>query len=310
MISAKSILRIGTPPYLFQPLQVLKRLRLEYFWRSKREAFVTLPWGLPIKINPQESIGFDIASQGLYEIGVTETLWRLTQPGDLAVDAGANIGYMSSIFGVRVGPKGKVHCFEPHPEVFESLKENVETWKNDRRCGTFILHQAALGKENGKTMLHISDWFRTNRGTAWISDKVDATPDLKAIEVPIQNLDSLLGPGEAIGILKMDVQGHELSVLQGTASLLKCHGVRDIVFEEETAFPAPIHKFLKSYGYSIFGLQDTFARVRCVSDAQPVFDPVAGNVPNYLATIDPKRAKALLRPAIWRSFGPARLFAN
>ncbi len=310
MFTPRSILRLATPPYIFQPLQVLRRLRLQYLWGFKQEAYVTLPWGLPIKINPRETIGFDIASQGLYEIGVTETLWRLTEPGDLAIDAGANIGYMASILGIRVGPKGKVICFEPHPEVFESLRENVETWKKDSRCGCFVLHRAALGTENGQALLHTNDWFRTNSGTARISDKVEASPDLKVIEVPIQNLDSLLDAGETIGILKMDVQGHELGVLRGMTRLLKRHAVRDIIFEEEAAFPAPTHKYLKSNGYSIFGLQELFARVRCLPDAQPIFDPAFGPVPNYLATLDPNRANALLGPAMWRSFGTARLFAN
>jgi FkbM family methyltransferase len=310
MFTPKSILRLATPPYFFQPLQIFRRLRLEYLWRSKREAFVTLPWGLPIKINPRDSIGFDIASQGLYEIGVTETLWRLTQPGDLAIDAGANIGYMASILGIRVGPKGKVICFEPHPEVFESLRKNIEIWQEDRRCGSFVLHQAALGTENGEVLLSINNWFNNNHGTAWISDKKETSPDLNAIKVPIQNLDSLLDAGETIGVLKVDVQGHELGVFQGMTRLLKRHAVRDIVFEEESAFPAPTHKYLKSHGYSIFGLQELFARVRCLPDAQPIFDPAFGPVPNYLATLDPNRANALLRPAMWRSFGPARLFAN
>jgi FkbM family methyltransferase len=309
MLAPRSILRLATPPYFFQPLQVLRRLRLEYFWRAKHEAIVTLPWGLPIKINPRETIGFDIASQRLYEIGVTETLWRLTEPGDLAIDAGANIGYMTSILGIRVGPKGRVICFEPHPEVFESLRENVEIWKKDRRCGSFVLHQAALGIANGQALLRTNDWFRTNRGTASISDKVEASPGLKVIEVSIQSLDGILAAGERIGVLKMDVQGHELGVLQGMTRLLKRHAVRDIVFEEEAAFPAPTHKYLKSNGYSVFGLQELFARVHCLPDAQPISDPAFGPVPNYLATLDPKRAIALLGPAMWRSFGPARLFS-
>lgn len=131
MLTPRSMLRLATPPYLFQPLQIIRRLKLEYLRGSKREASVELPWGLPIKINPRDAIGYAIASQGLYEIGVTETLWRLTDPGDLAIDAGANIGYTASILGRRVGPKGKVICFEPHPDVFDSLKENVEIWKKD-----------------------------------------------------------------------------------------------------------------------------------------------------------------------------------
>jgi FkbM family methyltransferase len=265
---------------------------------------------LPIKINPHEAIGCDIACHGLYEFGVTETLWRLTEPGELAIDAGANIGYTASILGIRVGPRGRIICFEPHPQVFESLRENVEVWKKDGRCGSFVLHQAALGTESGQALLHTSDWFRTNRGTAWISSKVESTPDLRVIDVPIWNLDRLLDEGETIGVLKMDVQGSELAVLQGMSRLLERNAVRDIVFEEEAPFPAPTHKYLKSKGYSIFGLQELFAGVRCLPDAQPSFDPVVGPVPNYLATLNPDRAKARLGPALWRSFGPGRFFAN
>jgi FkbM family methyltransferase len=310
MFTARSILRLATPPYFFQPLQVLRRLRLEYFWRSKRAASVILPWGLPIKINLGETIGFDIASQGLYELCVTETLWRLTEPGDLAIDAGSNIGYMASVLGIRVGPRGKVICFEPHPEVFESLRENVETWKKDGRCGSFVLWQAALGAENGKALLRTNELFRTNRGTAWISNKPELNQGLTEIEVPVQNLDSLLDAEERIGVLKMDVQGYELRVLQGMTRLLKQRAVRDIIFEEEAPFPAPTHEYLKSNGYSIFGLQELFAGVRCLPDASPIFDPVFGPVPNYLATLDPNRANDLLGPAMWRSFGPARFFAS
>jgi FkbM family methyltransferase len=310
MFTSRSILRIAPPPYFFQPLQVLKRLRLEYLWRSKQEVVVTLPWGLPIKINPHEAIGYDIACHGLYELGLTETLWRLTEPGELTIDAGANIGYTASILGIRVGPRGKIICFEPHPQVFISLRENVEIWKKDPRCGSFVLHQAALGIESGQALLHTNDWFRTNRGTAWVSNTVESTPDLKVIEVPIWNLDSYLHESETIGVLKMDVQGSELAILQGMTRLLERHAVRDIVFEEEAPFPAPTHNYLKSKGYSIFGLQELFAGVRCLPDAQPSFDPDIGPIPNYLATLNPDRAKARLGPAMWRSFGPGRFIAS
>jgi FkbM family methyltransferase len=301
VFTPKSILRLATPPYVFQPTQFMKRLRLEYLWRSKSEAVVKLPWGLPIKINLRETIGYNIASQGLYELGVTETLWRLTESGDLAIDAGANMGYTASILGTRVGPQGRVICFEPHPDVFHSLKENVETWRKDPRCGSFVLHQAALGAENGRASLHTNDVFLTNRGTAWVSNKVEATTDPRIIDVPIRNLDSLVGHDETIGVLKMDVQGSELRVLQGMAGLLSRRAVRDIVFEEENIFPAPTHEYLKSHGYAVFGLQERFARVDCLPNA-----PVISPIPNYLATTDPERARARLQPLMWRSFGPGR----
>jgi FkbM family methyltransferase len=308
MLTARSLLRIATPPYIFQPLQILKRLRLEFLWRSRREAFIALPWGLPIKIDPQESVGHNIASQGLYELGVTEALWRLTEAGDLAVDAGANIGYTTSILGVRVGPLGRVICFEPNPEVFISLKENVEVWRKYGQCGTFDLHQAALGKEQSKARLHMNEWFLTNRGTSWVSDQPDDGKNVRVIEVPLYTLDQVLGDRVTIGVMKMDVQGQELNVLQGAAGFLKRHAVRDIVFEEASPYPAPTHDYLKSLGYAIFGLAETFSGISLVLNGQSPYDPEFGPLPNYLATVEPERAVERIKPTMWRSFGPARLF--
>jgi FkbM family methyltransferase len=307
MPTFRSLLRIATPPYIFQPLQVVKRLKLEYFWRSRREARITLPWGLPIKIDPQEAVGHNIASRGLYELGVTETLWRLTEPGDLTIDAGANIGYMTSILGVRVGPRGKVICFEPNPQVFESLRDNVENWKQDPRCGTFELQQAALGETTGSARLHMNDWFLTNQGISWISDQVEIRKDVRVIEVPLRHLDQVVDEGGTVGVLKMDVQGQELNVLRGAARLLKQYAVRDIVFEEEAPYPAKTHEYLKSLGYAVFGIAETFSGVRLVPNGQPAYNPEIGPIPNYLATANPNRAIQRLNPVLWRSFGPGRL---
>jgi FkbM family methyltransferase len=272
---------------------------------------VTLPWGLSIKINPHEAMGSNLARHGVYEMAVTETLWRLTDPGDLAVDAGANIGYTASILGLRVGRTGQVICFEPHPQVFASLRENVQIWERDERCGSLVLHQSALGREDGRAFLHTNAWFCTNRGTAWIStNEAEAGTDVQVLEVPIRSLDSVLSETQTIGVLKIDVEGSGLDVLYGVARLLQRRAVRDIVFEEEGEFPAPSHNLLKASGYSIFGLEEHFFGVRCIPDARPAFHPVFGPIPNYLATLDPDRAKARLRPHMWRSFGILRSLAD
>ncbi len=313
MLTPRSLLRLATPPYLFQPLQVFRRLRLEYFWRSRTEALITLPWGLPLMINPHEAVGYNIASQGLYALGVSETLYRLTAPGDLAIDAGANIGHMSSILAVRVGPRGQVICFEPNPSVFESLRENVDRWKTDPRCGSFDLQQAALGKESGTAQLLMSDWFDTNRGTSFLSDPARNSQyqGLRSIDVPVRTLDESLDPHASVGILKIDVQGHELSVLQGASQLLKRHAIRDILFEEESPhYPAPTHDYLQSLGYSIFGIAESFTGVHLVPNSQPHSQLDQAPTTNFLATADPARALRLLKPPLWRSFGLARLLSR
>jgi FkbM family methyltransferase len=307
MLTPKSILRLATPPYLFRPQQALKRLWREFFWRSETRKTVILPWGLPITVNPQEAIGSNIANQGLYESGVTETLWILTDAGDIAVDAGANIGYMTSIFAIRVGSRGKIISFEPHPVVFARLRENVNAWATDDRCGEFLLYQAALGVRDGTATLRTDDCFATNKGTAWIQTGEEASSEGTCIEVMMRSLDSVLEKGEAIGILKLDVQGSEMSVLEGMTKILESHAVRDIVFEEMGEFPAPTHQHLKSRGYSIFGVEESLTGVRLLADTQPLCGPFTGAVPNYLATLDPNRAKHRLCGKFWRSFGPARV---
>jgi FkbM family methyltransferase len=298
----KAIFRVARPPYAFQPFQILKRLRLQYFWKNRKEAVVRLPWGLNITVNPHEAIGSNVAGQGVYETAVTETLWRLTDSGDLAVDVGANFGYSASILAIRVGHRGRVLCFEPHPEVFVALQRNVDLWRGDDRCGSFDLRQVALGKETGKAFLHTNDWFRTNRGTAWVSLDEVGGPDETISQVHLQNLDSVLLT-ETVGIAKIDVEGSVLRVLQGMKNLLSQRRVRDIVFEEEAAFPAATHMLLREHGYSILGLEERFAGVSILPDASPHFDREIGPTPNYLATLDVERATRRLTPSVWRSFG-------
>jgi FkbM family methyltransferase len=257
---------------------------------------------LPIKIDPHEAIGYNIASQGLYEPGVTETLWRLTDKGEFTIDVGANIGYTASILAVRAGPGGKVICFEPNPEVFQSLTANVDNWKKDIRCASFDIRMAGLGKSGGVAQLRVNDLYLANRGTAWISERSDER-FTRGFQIQLQSLDEVVRAGEAVGLLKIDVQGYELKVLQGGERMLRAGLVRDIVFEEENPYPAPTHEYLRSLGYAVFGISESFNGVRLLPDAAPFTDPVSGPPPNFLATVDPNRAISKMKSPFWRSFG-------
>jgi FkbM family methyltransferase len=309
MLSWASIWRVFSPPYFFRPQQIFIRARRELSGQSEPRTTVQLPWGLLITIDPNEAISHNIATLGLYEPVVTETLWRLADGDKLAVDAGANIGYTASILGARLGSEGRVLCFEPHPQVFASLQNNVSTWENNPRCAKFELYQRALGSYDGEATLVTSDKFATNKGTARIGtrEKEDSQEELP---IEMIQLDTMVMGQHEIGVLKIDVEGGELDVLRGMSQLLTDHLVRDIVFEETGSYPAPTHKYLKSKGYSIFGLEERFWGVRLLPDQSPRFDPQMGPNPNYLATCNPARARRYLKPPFWRSFGFLKFFAN
>jgi FkbM family methyltransferase len=309
MLSWSSIWRVFNPPYFFRPQQMFIRAQQELSWQSKARVTVQLPWGLPITIDPNEAIGHNLATLGLYEPVVTETLWRLADGDRLAVDAGANIGYTASVLGARLGSEGRVLCFEPHPQVFASLRNNISVWGNHARCAKFELHQRALGSHDGKATLVTGDWFATNKGTARVGtgEKKDGQ---KELPIEMVQLDTVVMPDDAIGVLKIDVEGAELDVLRGMSRLLTEHLVRDIVFEETRSFPAPTHQYLKSKGYSVFGLEERFWGVRLLPDESPRFDPQMGPTPNYLATCNPARAHHYLNPPFWRSFGFLKFIGN
>jgi FkbM family methyltransferase len=309
MINRRSFAALAKPEYLLRPHQVGRRLwRKVVHDRAQGEKIVRLPWGLDIAVDANEAIGSSLYTRALYETAVTETLWRLAKPGDSVVDGGSNIGYMTSVLASRVGPRGKVYCFEPHPEVFRGLQRNVNTWQKNPRCGSFLLYQAALGERESTGTLRIPDHFADNQGTSWM--QADATGDGRSVNVRIVALDDLVPEDETIGVVKLDIQGYELTALKGMERILRERRVRSVVFEEEGAYPAATHAFLREMGYETFGLQHRFGGVQCVPGERPHYDPISGPPPNYVATIEPKLTMASLQKGFWQSFGPAQLLRS
>lgn len=96
------------PKFVLRPAQIGRRLACELPSTKETYKTVRLPWGLPIRVRPAESIGAVIRHRGVHDLPVCELISRLIEPGELAVDAGANIGQMTGLMAVTAGPRGKV----------------------------------------------------------------------------------------------------------------------------------------------------------------------------------------------------------
>src|ERR1700710_1808297 len=158
--------RFLKPHYLFRPSQAARRLIQGLRGNTPGSAEVRLPWGLRLRVDPRESIGGAIWRLGLYDLAVSEALWRLTTPGDLAVDVGANLGHMAGILALRAGPSGRVLAFEPHPDVFADLVENVVLVAGDPRTAPVEALPLALGDTEGGGYLDGGDPSSGKRGLA------------------------------------------------------------------------------------------------------------------------------------------------
>jgi len=274
-------------------MQLVRRIR-QSTSHPPKVAEISLPWGSALVISPGEDIGRCLWTTGVYEPAVTEILWRLVDAGDVTVDAGANIGYMTSVLAARVGCNGRVYAFEPHPQVRARLRENIENWRRTLGWSQIQECPSALSNGSGSGFLHTGAGFDTNQGTASFTPQ---SPNTLRIEVARTTLDDVVGNESSIALLKLDVEGHEHEALLGASRLLERGAIRDIVFESSCEPQRPI-ELLERHGYQVFrilrGLLKPLLKP-ARSSSPPSWEP-----PNYLATRDAARCLERLRPFGWR----------
>ena len=148
---------------------------------------------------------------GTYEREVISVLLRVVKPGWTVFDAGAHIGYFTLLLAKLVGPRGRVVAFEPFPENFRALEENVRL--NDQR--NIVLEECAVAATSGTASLRSND---ANRLT-YTASLVQGRP---ISEVKVVSLDDYArGRQERIHFIMMDVEGAEADVLKGMQSILR-----------------------------------------------------------------------------------------
>ncbi|MBD2310994.1 FkbM family methyltransferase [Desertifilum sp. FACHB-1129] len=301
----KLISYLNRPEYIFRPTQVYQR----FLQRTSSQPFerVQLPWGIEIKIRPNEDLGLAIWKMGVYDLCVTELLWRLIDPGETTLDIGANIGYMTSIMAQRVGKTGQVLCFEPHPEIYQELAENIQHWQATSGWNQIQPHSLALSEAAGEGFLETSSYFESNRGTASLAAENPSTSTAlqakkQGYTVQLQKLDALIDSAQKIGVAKIDVEGHEISVLKGASRLLSQSQIRDIIFEDHQAYPSPVTELLENHRYTLFRINKGFLKpvLSQSFNHHPFYSPF-WEPPSYLATLDPQRTQQRLQHLGWKS---------
>ena len=144
------------------------------------------------------------------------------------LDVGANFGHYSLVSSNLLKPDNLILAFEPHPYQIEILKENIKLQPNKNirpvRCG--------VSDEEGCLELH-SDSDNPG-GHSFYKSTVRRQGQVH--EVPVVTVDNYLDKldvAKAPKLIKIDVEGHELYVINGAAKTIEAH--RPIVFCEVSA---------------------------------------------------------------------------
>ena len=156
------------------------------------------------------------------------------QEGDNYIDIGANIG-TTLIPAAKIIKTGKTLGFEPHPRIYQILKENIAV---NNLSDQIKLHNCALGKENA--ILNFSSKQNDDTNNILVNGK--------GIKVPVKKLDDFEAEFEIVNLLKIDVEGFEKFILQGGHKMM---------YKTECIYFEVSEDNFKEYGYSIQELLHT-----------------------------------------------------
>ena len=191
--------------------------------------------GLRLEFNPKVHGAVITAT---YETVVESFISQHLRRGDIAFDIGANVGYFGLVMAARVGPMGHVFCFEPFPPVLERLQSNI--CRNERRVhGAVTTVPMALGSEQGR--LAFEQGITLTRG------RLSANG---TIEVEVGTVDHEVARRGVPALVKVDVEGGELEVLQGGADLLGRRATAFIVEAHTPELAERCTALLQGNGYT------------------------------------------------------------
>ncbi len=178
-------------------------------------------------------------------ITINGELWLLSTVGAGALtvfDVGANAGAWTATALDQI-PRGVVHAFEPVPETFHRLEKSLG--RNER----VRLNQSAL---TDRASGELRFWTDGRDGTM-ASATGPPGESGREIVVPCTSGDAYMESHqvEHIDFLKIDVEGHEMHVLNGF-KLALASGAVDLVQFEFTLWAAVARRWLADY-YEFFG---------------------------------------------------------
>lgn len=205
--------------------------------------------------------GHDHVAKSLFWFGdfdpwVVRTMRRLARPGEVVCDVGANLGDTALPLARWVGSAGKVFCFEPVPVNLVRLRQNIEV--NGQAHLTVL--PVALSDSTGTFEMVVPD---QQPGMARMDQGIGAPG---AVKVDAIRFDDWIATTsiERISVFKLDVEGHELSVLRGMPDTLAMGRVGAFVFEHHQTLDSTneLSQLLSTHGYRVFRIYKGFCSTR------------------------------------------------
>lgn len=192
---------------------------------------------------------------GEWAVPEIELLCSLIQPGDVVVDVGANIGADAVPLAHRVGPHGRVWAFEPQLFLYEQLCANALL----NNASAILPCRTAVGDRSGRLRMPAVDYGHSGNFSALSLAGVPIDPagkggsaNLPSDQVDCVRLDEVLADSPTVRLIKIDVEGMEISVLEGAVGLIeRCRPLLYFELNREETGDALIAR-VRSLGYRLY----------------------------------------------------------
>jgi FkbM family methyltransferase len=201
-----------------------------------------------------------------YDKQSKQVISKICDSNSNCIDIGAHKGEVLDIM-LKHAPQGTHYAFEPIPAMFEALKRK---YANNTRCKIF---DYALSNSTGTATFN---YVVSNPSYSGLIKRKYDRPNEKdtQIEVRTELLDNILPEGYAPQLIKIDVEGGELLVLEGAVKTITDHKPT-IIFEHGLgasdfygSTPEKLFALLVSCGLRISTMQRWLANRPCFTEKE------------------------------------------
>ena len=230
-------------------------------------------------VNQQQGygVGFDILESGSYNQSEIELILSMLQlrrkylgDGVIALDCGANIGVHTIEWAKSMTGWGSVISIEAQERIYYALAGNIAI----NNCFNAVAVFAAVSSKKGSMRIPVPDYLtpasfgslelKSGVSSEFIGQPIDYS-DEKSVEIPSLSVDSL--GLKRLDLIKIDVEGMELDVLDGAENSIQNH--HPILFVEALKVDKDsLRRRLQQLDYRIFSIGMNILAVHKTDKAQ------------------------------------------
>lgn len=228
------------------PLSIRRRSAALYFQGLSRLGIRHRPrriaGGFRMNLETGDLLSQRVACEEAFEPDVRKAFLEIASRGVDVLDIGANIGYYTLLAASVIGNSHHVYAFEPQPRVARNLRANVVL----NRLSNVTIFEFALSDREGQAEFFLPEYGVEGHGSLADNGRFRVMSRIPVVTRPLDTVLAEMSEPK-IGLIKMDAEGAELSILRGASRLLASPDRPFIIFEacEENT---------RAFGYSVFDL--------------------------------------------------------